>query len=214
MTVRYTSDKQGPKAGVDYDALQTVLDGKGKWWDGMDHPVDLYGPKHAIDDSLHSPYANQFMWRVDDAVTKYHPDVIYFDEHAGDSQVDLGIRMGLGYLAPTPIANYYNKSMSWNQGKMASRALVGHTTVFRKANSGRWADSRDRGSVHGGCAPPPTVGLRSERPHFRSTYNQHHQSRPGTSRCGCDSRQVGRVESFKERTRCFPFTQIARCRLR
>jgi len=117
MTVRYTSDNQGAKKGVPYDALQTVLDGKGKWWEGMD-PVDLYGTKHNVDDSLHSPYANQFMWRVDDAVTKYHPDVIYFDEHAGDSQMDLGVHMGLGYLAPSLVANYYNKSLGWNGGKM------------------------------------------------------------------------------------------------
>ena len=40
MPVRYTSDKTGPMKGVPYDALQTVLDGKGEWWDGMD-PVDL-----------------------------------------------------------------------------------------------------------------------------------------------------------------------------
>ena len=45
MTVRYTSDKSGPKQGVPYDALQTIADGKGKWWEGMD-PVDLYGPVH------------------------------------------------------------------------------------------------------------------------------------------------------------------------
>ena len=45
MTVRYTSDKTGPMKGVPYDALQTILDGKGKWWEGMD-PVDLYGPVH------------------------------------------------------------------------------------------------------------------------------------------------------------------------
>ena len=95
MTVRYTSDKTGPKQGVPYDALQTILDGKGKWWEGMD-PVDLYGPVHDIKDPLHSPFANQFMWRVDDAITKYHPDMIYFDEHAGDSQIDLGVHMGLG----------------------------------------------------------------------------------------------------------------------
>ena len=81
-------------------------------------PVDLYGPIHNINDPLHSPFANQFMWRVDDAITKYHPDMIYFDEHAGDSQVDLGVHMGLGYLAPTLIANYYNKSLQWNHGKM------------------------------------------------------------------------------------------------
>ncbi len=58
------------------------------------------------------------MWRVDDAITKYHPDVIYFDEHAGDSQVDMGVHMGLGFLAPPLVANYYNKSLQWNHGKM------------------------------------------------------------------------------------------------
>jgi alpha-L-fucosidase len=117
MPVRYTSDRDGPKAGVSYDALQTILDGKGKWWEGMD-PVDLYGPVHNATNPLQSPFANQFMWRVDDAITKYHPDVIYFDEHAGDSQVDLGVRMGLGFLAPPLIANYYNKSLQWNDGRM------------------------------------------------------------------------------------------------
>ena len=117
MTVRYTSDKTGPMKGVLYDALQTISDGKGKWWEGMD-PVDLYGPPHDKNDPLHSPFANQFMWRIDDAITKYHPDVIYFDEHAGDSQVDMGVHMGLGFLAPSLIANYYNKSLHWNHGKM------------------------------------------------------------------------------------------------
>jgi alpha-L-fucosidase len=117
MPVRYTSDKTGTMKGVPYDALQTILNGKGKWWEGMD-PVDLYGPAHTAEDPLHSPFANQFMWRVDNAITKYHPDVIYFDEHAGDSQVDLGVHMGLGFLAPPLAANYYNKSLKWNQGKM------------------------------------------------------------------------------------------------
>ena len=51
MPVRYTSDKNGPKQGVPYDALQTILDGKGKWWEGMD-PVDLYGPVHNNKDPL------------------------------------------------------------------------------------------------------------------------------------------------------------------
>jgi alpha-L-fucosidase len=117
MPVRYTSDKKGAKQGVPYDALQTILDGGGKWWEGMD-PVDLYGPVHNNKDPLHSPYASQFMWRVDDAITKYHPDVIYFDEHAGDSQMDMGVHMGLGFLAPPLAANYYNKSLQWNHGKM------------------------------------------------------------------------------------------------
>lgn len=117
MTVRYTSDRRGPKQGVPYDAMQTILDGKGKWWEGMD-PVDLYGPVHTKEEPLRSPFANQFMWRIDDAIAKYQPDMIYFDEHAGDSQMDLGVRMGLGFLAPQLIANYYNKSLQWNQGEM------------------------------------------------------------------------------------------------
>jgi alpha-L-fucosidase len=132
MTARYTSDKTGPMKGVPYDALQTVRDGKGKWWEGMD-PVNLYGPVHNSQDPLHSPFANQFMWRVDDAITKYHPDVIYFDEHAGDSQVDLGVHMGLGFLAPQLIANYYNKSLQWNHGKM--EAIVNLKGVGGRYNS-------------------------------------------------------------------------------
>jgi alpha-L-fucosidase len=84
MPVRYTSDKTGPMQGISYDVLQTVLDGKGKWWEGMD-PADLYRPPHIMErngprrpgnDPLLSPFANQFMWRVDDAITKYHPDLL------------------------------------------------------------------------------------------------------------------------------------------
>ena len=131
MPVRYTSDKKGPMKGVPYDALQTVKDGKGKWWEGMD-PVDLYGPIHTSkDDPLRSPFANQFMWRIDDAISKYHPDIIYFDEHAGDSQVDLGVHMGLGFLAPQLIANYYNKSLRWNHKKM-------EVVINLKGVGGRW----------------------------------------------------------------------------
>lgn len=144
MPVRYASDKRGPMKGVPYDALQTVRDGKGEWWDGMD-PVDVYGPPHAIapnapplpdKDPLLSPFANQFMWRVDDAITKYHPDVIYFDEHAGDSQMDLGVHMGLGFLAPQLIANYYNKSLQWNHGSM-------DTVVNLKGVCGRYNSFQD-----------------------------------------------------------------------
>jgi len=131
MPVRYTADKSGSKQGAPYDALQTIADGKGKWWQGMD-PVDLYGPVHTRqDDPLRSPFANQFMWRIDDAINKYHPDVIYFDEHAGDSQVDVGVHMGLGFLAPQLIANYYNKSLQWNNKKM-------DVVVNLKGVGGRW----------------------------------------------------------------------------
>ena len=108
MPVRFTSDRNGDYKGVPYDAMLTKEDGKGKWWEGLD-PKDLYGLEHRDGrNSLESPFANQFMWRVDDAIRKYQPDMIYFDDHAGDSQIDLGINMGLGKLTPQIIANFYN----------------------------------------------------------------------------------------------------------
>ena len=127
MPVRYTSDKRGDMAGVPYDAMQTKADGykpnadgSDKWWKGMD-PQDLYGPVHHDGrKSLESPFANQFMWRVDDAIRKYQPDMIYFDDHAGDSQIDLGIDMGLGNLTPQIIANFYN---------IADKRTEGHKEV-------------------------------------------------------------------------------------
>jgi alpha-L-fucosidase len=132
MPVRYSSDKSGPMKAVPYDALQTIRDGKEEWWEGMD-PVNLYGPVHNAQDPLDSPFANQFMLRVDDAITKYHPDVIYFDEHAGDSQLDMGVHMGLGFLAPPLIANFYNKSLQWNHGTM--EAVVNLKGVGGRYNS-------------------------------------------------------------------------------
>jgi alpha-L-fucosidase len=118
MPVRYTSGSKGP-----YDAMLTILDGKGKWWEGLD-PADLYGYQHKTDcanqSCNNSPYGTQLQYRVDDAIQKYHPDVVYFDDHAGGAQsdVDLGIRMGFGSIATTILANYYNKSLAWNDGKM------------------------------------------------------------------------------------------------
>ena len=114
MPIRYTSDSKGP-----YDAMLTTADGNGKWWQGM-NPADLYGPKHSGDCSNNScnnsAYGTQFMYRVDDAISKYHPDVVYFDDHAGDSQTDLGVHMGFGSIATTILANYYNKSLTWKTG--------------------------------------------------------------------------------------------------
>ena len=132
MPVRYGSDKTGPMKDVPYDANLSIRDGKGEWWEGMD-PADLYGPRHTEQDPLHSPFANQFMWRVDDAISKYHPDIIYFDEHAGDSQVDMGVHMGLGFLAPPLIANFYNKYLKWADGRM--EAVVNLKGVGGRYNS-------------------------------------------------------------------------------
>ena len=117
MPVRYTSDKHGDKTGIPYDAMLTKADGTDKWWEGM-NPQDLYGPIHHDGrKSLKSPFANQFMWRVDDAIRKYQPDMIYFDDHAGNSQIDMGIDMGLGELTPQIIANFYNIAEKRTEGR-------------------------------------------------------------------------------------------------
>jgi alpha-L-fucosidase len=85
-------------------------------------PADLYGYQHTTDCSNNScntsPYGTQFVYRVNEGIDKYHPDVVYFDQLAGDSVVDLGVNMGLGSIATTILANYYNKSLTWNQRKM------------------------------------------------------------------------------------------------
>jgi len=134
MPVRYRGDKKGSRQDVPYDAMLTILDGKGKWWEGLD-PADLYGPVHTAEEPRLSPFSNQFMWRVDDAITRYHPDVIYFDEAAGNSLWDLGVHMGLDFLAPVLVANFYNKSIRWNDGKMDAvinlKCVGGHYNSFK-----------------------------------------------------------------------------------
>ena len=45
LPVRYKSDTTGPLAGVPYDGVQTIADGKGKWWEGMD-PQMINGKPH------------------------------------------------------------------------------------------------------------------------------------------------------------------------
>ncbi|MFZ0430629.1 MAG: alpha-L-fucosidase [Acidobacteriota bacterium] len=123
--------------------------GKGQWWEGMD-PVDLSGPPHTLtrgprslpgNDPLLSPFVNQFMWRVDDAVTQYHPDVIYFDEHAGDSHEDLGVHMGLGFLGPQVAANYDNSSRQWNH------AIEPHSARSGRSRSGGDSTGQRRGRL-------------------------------------------------------------------
>ncbi len=110
MPVRYGKDCPG-------DGRLTVEDGKGTWWEGLD-PKDLYGPVHDLDDDpLESPFANQFLQRVNDLM-KYQPDLICFDESVGNLR-DLGAHMGLGVdkLSPWLLAHYYNLCMKWHDGK-------------------------------------------------------------------------------------------------
>lgn len=134
MPHRFGSDKNGPKKGVPYDAVTATLeDGQGTPWEGLD-PKDLYGMPHRKElDANQSPYANQFMWRVDDLL-KYNPALLYFDESVGvNGIVDLGVKMGFGHLAPRIAANYYNRSMALNDGQQL--AVLNMKAVGGKYNS-------------------------------------------------------------------------------
>ena len=143
MPVRFNSDSKGPQKGIPYDAATVTLeDGKGQLWEGLD-PKDLYGlPHKKEEDANQSPFAKQFMWRVDDLL-KYNPDLLYFDESVGvNGIVDLGVKMGFGYLAPQIAANYYNKSLRMNQGRECAvlnmKAVGGQHNSLATAEEAEW----------------------------------------------------------------------------
>lgn len=80
FNVAHGSDKEGPKAGVPYDGALTKADGKGKWWDGLD-PADLYAPHGAArTKEAKQAYDEKFLNRVLDLITKYRPELLYFDD--------------------------------------------------------------------------------------------------------------------------------------
>ncbi|MBA2396795.1 MAG: alpha-L-fucosidase [Ktedonobacteraceae bacterium] len=121
MPARYNHDKTGAYAGIPYDGVLTAADGKGKWWNGLD-PQALNGPVHT-GPGYHpkdtDPYVRQFYWRVDDLITKHKPDILYFDDSVNPTAptgtaTDWSITNQSYVIA----ANYYNKSLQWNNGKM------------------------------------------------------------------------------------------------
>ncbi len=108
------SDKDGPKAGIPYDGVQTMADGKGKWWDGLD-PQDLYAQGHGPKDKPTPYYLHKFFNRTMDLINKYHPDLVYFDDditrglplYNDDPSIGLGIA-----------AHFYNTNMALHDGKL------------------------------------------------------------------------------------------------
>lgn len=124
----YGYDAEGPLKGVRYDAARlTKADGAGKWWDGLD-PQELYtGPTFAPPEGISSiaemnawhdardgqwietPPANNpafvrsWVLRQRDLITKYRPDMVYFDNY--------GLPLGRYGLEAT--AEFYNASLAW-----------------------------------------------------------------------------------------------------
>jgi alpha-L-fucosidase len=109
----------------DYDGKLAKADGKGLWWDGLD-PQDLYAQNHprSKDSSdqwqIHSQwnwdngasqpdqaYCDKFYNRTMDLISKYHPDLIYFDDTALPlwPVSDAGLKIA---------SNFYNYSRQWH----------------------------------------------------------------------------------------------------
>ncbi len=125
----FGEDTSGPRAGVPYDANETLADGKGKWWEGYD-PRLLYGinlraykdvanaqyrpEKGIFQDHLTYAqwYATRWSLRIMDVINKYDPDFIFTD---GDATGPFtGYATGTGYKCDAiqrVIADYYNRSL-------------------------------------------------------------------------------------------------------
>ena len=123
LPVRYKSDTTGPLAGVPYDGVQTIADGKGKWWEGMD-PQMLNGKPH-LKNTPCPEFTREFLLRVQDVIDSYDPDLLYFDDNAqfdydagGPGALDLGVWLGIPDLAPQIMAYYYNKNMKRHGGRL------------------------------------------------------------------------------------------------
>lgn len=129
----YGYDPEGPRAGQRYDAHRlTRADGKGRWWDGLD-PQDLYGgPMQVAPDGIttvkameewHDAHSGQWLetpppgnpafvkswyFRALDAIGKYRPDLVYFDNYG----------LPFGQVGLDVVAHYYNLSRQWHGGRV------------------------------------------------------------------------------------------------
>jgi len=125
------SDKKGPYTGVPYDGKLTKSEGAGTWWEGMD-PQKLYVQDHPLSEdsentnALHrqwtwengaappsDEYCNNFLDRMVDAINKYKPDLIYFDDTGLPlwPVSDVGLKIA---------AHYYNSNMIWHDGNLTA----------------------------------------------------------------------------------------------
>ena len=143
----FGADKNGPKAGVPYDAAtRTKENGKGKWWDGLD-PKDLYGidlkaeelPGKNIRDGFFTPVRDLFVdpenrkfaeqytlkWfhRVKQFVDDYDPDMLYTD----GTEPFTGRGTAKGVISDATVkavAHMYNKRAAKNGGTVDCMAVI------------------------------------------------------------------------------------------
>lgn len=68
----FGADAAGPDKNIPYDGNQTLADGNGKWWEGM-NPQQLYASKY---DNFEQELAIRHL----ELVKNYRPDLLYFDD--------------------------------------------------------------------------------------------------------------------------------------
>ena len=82
------SDPTGPFAKIQYDGRISKSEGIGQWWEGFD-PQDLYAQYHKTGKydwpqngtpPLDPNFIQKFYNRTIDLISKYNPDLLYFDD--------------------------------------------------------------------------------------------------------------------------------------
>jgi alpha-L-fucosidase len=128
----YGYDVAGARKAERYDAFKlNKLDGRGKWWEGLD-PQEYYagavyalpngfGDKddaaawHQLNDRVwdenppvqNPAFTRQWYLRCKDLIDSYKPDLVYFDNY----------KLPLGQAGIDIAAHYYNASLKWHDGK-------------------------------------------------------------------------------------------------
>ena len=104
----------------DFDGNLTKAEGTGKWWEGYD-PQELYAQRHGRDGDIHwtwdgpykpgNDYLNKYQNRVLQCISKYNPDLIYFDDTVMPFwyyRNDIGMNI---------LSHFYNHSANQHDGK-------------------------------------------------------------------------------------------------
>ena len=126
------SDSTGTFAGVPYDGSDPQY-------------ADLYGPEN--DEGMDWPYLPKnpsISWkehwalRTNDLISKYQPDLLYFD--GGIPYVDVGLSV---------IANYYNDNQKWNDGRMEAVLNLKKTKVSGAYREGMCVQDLERSKLTG-----------------------------------------------------------------
>jgi alpha-L-fucosidase len=99
------ADATGPLAGVPYDGIKTLADGKGQWWEGYD-PQRVYAPKHPFNALPDPSFVKNFYDRTKDLIDQHDPDLLYFDNP----------RFPMGWAGMNLGAYYYNRSIRAHGG--------------------------------------------------------------------------------------------------